>query len=539
MITLRFLNQTRVTVKSGLTIEQLAQQIGLGQTIVGGILNGKVHDLQYKLKKNGSFQWIEKNSAIGALMLERSLCFIFIVAVKECFSEAKITVEHTLSSGLYISIDKQTPLTSLEIDQIRTKMQSMIDQRVPIIRKVVSKQEAVDHFTQLGMLDKALLLKQRSSEKSSIYSCLGQDDYFYGVMTTHAGMIDQFTLLPYHLGVWLSQKKEFVDQPKLFEVFRRFEQRGKKTGISQVYQLNNQISQGKLPEIIQENEQRVQQDLQALCQDILKKPHVQIILIAGPSSAGKTTFSRRLAELLIEHNCTVMPISMDDFFKNRVDSPRLPDGSYDYENIECLDLDLFNQTIQKLLNHESVVIPHYNFKEGIKEFDHEPVQLYSNEMLIIEGIHALNPRSSAQLSDSSKFRIYINALTHLNYDNHNRIPTSDYRLIRRMTRDYQFRGRSLSETIETWPKVKEGEDRYIYPYQEEADVLFNTSMDYELPILKTVLMPLLDEIAMNDSQYIEANRIRKLLAYFLGGNPDLVPNTSILKEFLGGSVYTG
>ncbi len=537
MITLKIKNQEEMTFSSGTTILELAKK-AQKEDVVGGILNGKVHDLNYPLCKNGSFEWIYRKSAIGALMLERTLSFILIVAVKECFPNAQVHIQHTLASGLYGTIEKTSPLTEADITIIRKKMEQIIANQTPIVRRVVRKEEAADHFEKLGMHDKAELLRQRTSLKSSIYRCMGYDDYFYGVMAIHAGMIDHFTLLFYQQGFWLSRKPVFIDQPKLFSVFQRFERLGQENGISFAWQLNQKIKEGRLTEIIQINEQRIQHDLDALTEQIIRQKELKVILIAGPSSAGKTTFSRRLAQCLKKAGHQPLTLSMDDFFKNRVESPRLPDGSYDYENIECLELDLFNHTVLSLLSGKATVLPVYSFQEGIKTWPNPPVSLHENEILIIEGIHALNPRSSSIIEDSFKIKIYINALTHLNYDTHNRIPTSDYRLIRRMTRDFQFRGRSVSETIESWPKVRDGEDRYIYPYQEEADALFNTSMDYELPVLKHVLMPLLDQISLDDPQYIEANRIRKLLAYFVEGEPDLVPEDSILKEFIGGSIFS-
>lgn len=534
MITLYLADQT-LTIPSKTRVADLAESMNLNQ-IVGCILNGKVHDLNYLLKKSGSFEWIHEDSAIGKLMKERTLTFLLIVAVKQLF-HTDVRVLHTLASGLYITLNDRSSVSQMDAAVIQSQMEKMILEDVPIHRHVVLKEEAVEHFEKLKRYDLAKLLSQRTSLTSSIYSCEGIDDYFYGVMATHAGMVGPFTLIPYQKGLWLSFQKEFKDQPKLFHVFERFEQRGQKIGITNIADLNEAITKGKLKQLIKLNEQRVQDDLNQIAASIHQNKACKVILVAGPSSAGKTTFSKRLAENLAKLGHNPMTLSMDDFFKNRVDSPRLPDGSYDFENIECLDLNLFNQTMHDLLEHKAVQIPVYEFSKGEKIWPNPPVTLHEDDMLIIEGIHALNPRSSEMIAEHQKIRIYINALTHLNYDEHNRIPTSDYRLIRRMIRDHQFRGRSVSVTIEGWHKVRDGEDQYIYPYQEEADIVFNTSMDYELPVLKTKLMPLLNEISMEDAQYIEVNRIRKLLAYIAEGDPDLVPDYSILKEFLGGSIY--
>lgn len=537
MLTLRFPDQSEIQIPKGMTIAQLAASQDHSASLAGGILNGKVHDLNYRLNKSGAFEWIRLDSLIGQMMTERTLSFLLITAVRLCLNGTDVLIEHSLAGGLYGSLIRSESITPSELEQVRTKIQEMIDHHEPILRRVVSKAEAVAHFEALGMQDKASLLRQRTSAKCSIYTCAGVDDYFYGVMLPDASWIRQFTLQAVHQGFWFSTEKAFVDQPKLFEVYRQFEQRGRETGISMISQLNEKIREGCLPQIIAQNEKRVAQDLGRLADQIAAHPNLKIVLIAGPSSAGKTTFSRRLALALRERGKDPIAISMDDFFLNREDSPRLPDGTHDYENIECLDLKLFNASMEALISGQPVVLPTYDFKLGEKRFIREPLTLKTDQILILEGLHALNPRSSEKIAESAKFRVYINALTHLNLDRHNRITTTDYRLIRRMTRDYQFRGRSVQDTLQGWEQVKAGEDRYIYPYQEQADFLFNTSMDYELPILKTILAPLLDQVPVGVPEYIEANRIRRLLAYFDAGDPAFVPHDSILAEFIGGSVF--
>ena len=535
MLNLILKDQT-LQIEKRISVQHLAQMHQVND-VVGCILNGKVHDLNYQLKQSGTFQWIFKDSAIGKMMQERTLIFLLIAAVRHLFN-TDVCVRHTFASGLYVTLNDRDCVSDDVVQSIKEKMNEMIQNDVSIERHVVLKEEAAAHFEDLNRFDLAKLLSQRTSATSSIYTCENVDDYFYGVMYTHAGMVDEFTLLPYQKGLWISFQKELVDQPKLFQVFERFEQRGQQVGITNIAELNEAVQQGRLKELIEINEKRVNDDLDDIVSKIHQNKSCKVVLIAGPSSAGKTTTSLRIAEKLTELGHHPVTLAMDDFFKNRIDSPRLPDGSYDYENIECVDLTLFNNTLKALLNNEAVKIPVYEFAKGEKIWPNPPVSLHDEDILIIEGIHALNPRSSELIENNQKVRIYINALTHLNYDEHNRIPTSDYRLIRRMMRDVQFRGRSICTTIEGWSKVKDGEDMYIYPYQEEADVILNTSMDYELSVLKARLMPLLDAVDVNDPQYIEVNRIRKLLAYVIAGDPELVPAYSILKEFLGGSLYT-
>lgn len=537
MIKLQFPDGRTAEVEQGITIAAFAAQSGLARQTAGGILNGKVHDLNYRMMRGGAFRWIEMDSPIADLMRQRTLSFLLITAAGHCLPESQVIVEHTLAHGFYCEINGPSPLSTDQIDQLRERMQVLMDRKEPIYRRVVPKAQAVAHFNRLKMTDKAQLLQQRTSEKCSIYTCDGIDDYFYGVMFPDVSWLEHFALLPYHKGVWLSCRAELKDQPKLFQVFQEFEDRGKRTGIFMVCQLNQKLREGRLKEIVAENEQRIVQDLERLADQIQNRSEVRMILIAGPSSAGKTTFSRRLAEALRKRGRLPLPISMDDFFRDRQDTPRLPDGTFDFENIECLDLPLFNRTLQSLLKGEAAALPTFDFERGIKVWNKAPVQIDERQIIILEGLHALNPRTSEAIAENRKFKIYINALTHLNFDSHNRIATTDYRLIRRMTRDFQFRGRSVAETVATWHHVREGEDRYIYPYQEQADVLFNTSMDYELPVLKTILMPLLEAVDPKCEEYIETNRIGKLLAYFDSADAGCVPSDSILAEFTGGSQY--
>ena len=312
---------------------------------------------------------------------------------------------------------------------------------------------------------------------------------------------------------------------------------GELIGVPTVAKLNEKIVNGQIKELMLMSEAMIEKKLAELASQIVQqKGHVKMILVSGPSSAGKTTFSKRLAIHLQILGMKPITISMDDFYLNRIDTPKLPDGSYDFENIEAVDLKLFNETMLQLIHHESVYLPHYNFKTGQRSYDTQPTLLGDDHILIIEGIHGLNPRTSFYIPKEAKIKIYINALTHLNYDNHNRIPTSDYRLIRRIVRDYQFRNLDAKETIHRWKNVKAGEDQYIYPYQEEANYIFNTSMVYELSVLKPIAQALLSQIHPDEKEFTEANRLNKLLDYFVSAKVD-VPQVSILAEFVGNSIF--
>lgn len=501
------------------------------------VINGKLHDINYVPKSDAIISFVYEDSEVGKMIYERTLAFVFIAAVHSLYERVQVRMEHALSSGQYCEIDRMPFLTPYDVTTIRTRMNEIIANNERIERRVVDTSQAVEHFESIGMQNKADLLKCRKSKKSSIYSLCGIDDYFYGIMLPHAGYITHFDLRFYAPGVWLSAQTTLQEQRKLFHVFQAFEKWGHSIGVSNVAQLNRKIQEGKMDELVLMSETMLEKQLAEMASHIMKtKPHTKFILIAGPSSAGKTTFSKRLAIHLKILGMEPFPISMDNFYKSHENTPRLSDGSFDFESIEAVDIDLFNDTMLKLLHQTPVTLPVFNFHKGTQEFEDHETQLGEKDILIIEGIHGLDPQTSQYLPDDAIFKIYINALTHLNLDEHNRIPTSDYRLIRRIVRDYQSRSWNAAETISFWKNVRDGEDKYIYPYQESADYIFNTSMVYELAVLKRLAIPLLNEIPRGSKQYLEANRLKKLLAYFEDGASDAIPRYSILSEFVGNSI---
>ena len=507
-------------------------------SIYAVVVNGKLHDLNFRLKEEGTISFIYADSETGKQIYERTMNFVFIAAVKLLYQDAQVRMEHALSNGQYCDILKTPFLSPKDIRHIRKKMEELVNNKEEIRRKVVTTQEAVAYFEENGMQNKADLLRCRKSKTSSIYTLCGIDDYFYGIMLPSTSYITHFALRYYAPGVWLSAYPQFTNQAKLFHVFQEFETWGKLIGVSNIAQLNQKILQGKMDELVLMSETMMEKKLAELASEIVfRHPHTKFIMIAGPSSAGKTSFSRRLSIHLKILGKKPIPISMDNFYKNRQDCPRLPDGSYDFESLDALDLELFNDTMLKLLHHDAVHLPIFNFKTGFREWQEQETVLSDEEILIIEGIHGLNPEASAYLPDEAKFKIYMNALTHLNLDEHNRIPTSDYRLIRRIARDYQFRNWDAQATISFWKNVRDGEDKYIYPFQEEADAIFNSSMVYELSILKKLVIPLLNKVGIQEPEYLEATRLKKLLAYFVDGDESAVPRSSILAEFIGNSVF--
>lgn len=501
--------------------------------VYGAIFNGKMHDLNYEIKEDGELEFIYDTSETGKLIYERSLSFLFIAAVKSLYEHTRVRIEFSFANGLYCEIDG--PHESYDSDAIEKKMWDIVQRRESIHRRVVSKEQAIVFFESIKMQDKADLLRYRKSNVCSVYRLCHFDDYFYGIMLPNTSYLTHFSIQTYHQGFWLSSQENFIDQPNFFKTFQYFKNYWRTHGLASVSQVNKKIMDGNINQIVQESEGLIRTEYQKLMQNMHKD--VRLILIAGPSSAGKTTFSRRLAKELGTIGIQTIAISMDDYYLNREDTPKLHDGSYDFENIECVDLKLFNEHMKALTNHEEVRLPKYNFKTGKREWRDETVRLGSQQVFIVEGIHGLNPRTSSAIPDAQKFKIYINDLNTLNYDHHNRIPTSDYRLLRRIVRDHQFRGYSAKDTIATWSRVRLGEIRYIYPYQEDADFIFNTSMIYELSILKKIAMPELEKIQRGTPEFQEANRLIKLLDYIVEGDESYIPNDSILREFIGHSSF--
>ncbi|MGX8834839.1 nucleoside kinase [Amedibacillus sp. YH-ame6] len=527
-----------VEIKSGTKIMDIIKDREDREHIYAGVLNGKLHDLNYQIKQSGTLRFVYDTSETGRLIYERTLSFLLIAAVCELDKDAIVHVEHSLSDGQYCEIEKDGFLSPKDVRNIEQKMKEIIKRKEVIFRNVVSTQDAVTLFCAKGMKDKAQLLKNRKSKSSSIYTLCGYEDYFYGIMLPDTSYIQHFSIRYYAPGLWLSPSDTFKNQTKLFQVFQEYEEWGKLIGVSNVSSLNQNIIDGKMDDMVLMSETMVEKKLSELASNIVTQhAHTKFILIAGPSSAGKTSFANRLSIHLKILGKNPVAISMDNYYRNREDCPKLADGSYDFESLEALDLTLFNETMLKLLHKQPVKLPVFNFMTGMREWQSHEIVLQEEDILIIEGIHGLNPQTSAYLPEDAKFKIYINALTHLNLDEHNRIPTSDYRLIRRIARDYRTRTWSAQSTIHFWKNVKHGEDTYIYPYQEEADVIFNTSMIYELSILKKTVVPLLAQVKPEEVEYLEANRLNKFLEYFVEGEEGAIPRHSILAEFIGNSIF--
>ena len=508
------------------------------KSIYAAIVNGKLQDLRYRVNEDDHIEWVYEDSDIGKQIYERSLSFLFIAAVAKVFQDEHVIIEHALSNGLFCRLQKKAYLVVSDVARIEACMREMVAAKLEIKRHIVKTNDAITFFKQQGYAYKAELLNYRKSLESSVYELDGVYDYFYGIMLYDTSYLTHFKLRYYAPGIWLSPQSKWVNQAKLFEVFQAFEQWGRLIGITNVSQLNHMIEVGKLDEYVLMSETMAEKKLEDITCDIVTTyPNTKFIMIAGPSSAGKTTFARRLAIHLRIHGKKPLAISMDDFYHNREDCKKLADGSYDFDSLEAIDLDLFNETLLKLLHQIPVRMPIYNFKTGKREWHEKEFISSEDQIFIIEGIHGLNPQSSLCIPEDAKYKIYINALTHLNLDDHNRIPTSDYRLLRRITRDYQFRGWNASDTIRFWKNVRDAEDQYIYPYQEEANAIFNSSMVYELSVIKPIVIPLLEQVTPDCKEYLEAHRLLKLMEYFAEGRSEAIPRSSILAEFIGNSIF--
>ena len=411
------------------------------------------------------------------------------------------------------------------------------------MKRSVSTDDAIELFEHLGMYDKARLFRYRMVSRVNLYDIGGFEDYYYGYMVQNTGYIRYFDLIPYHYGfvMVLPQKEapdclpEFKPSEKMFSVLSQSSDWGKRVGLETVGDLNDRIAAGEMAHLILIQEALQEKKIAEIAGQIAARKNARFVMIAGPSSSGKTTFSHRLSVQLEALGLKPHPIAVDNYFVNRVDSPRDENGNYNYEALECLDIKQFNQDMTDLLLGKQVELPYYNFKKGIREYKGNYMQLGEGDILVIEGIHCLNDRLSYTLPADSKFKIYISALTQLNIDEHNRIPTTDGRLLRRMVRDARMRGASARDTIQMWPSVRRGEEENIFPFQEEADAMFNSALIYELAVLKQYAQPLLFAIPRNSEEWLEAKRLLKFLDYFIGVSSEDIPKNSILREFIGGS----
>lgn len=508
-------------------------------------VNGKLQELQEKIRE-GEVQFITARQKPGISAYKRSATLLMLkafYAVAGPENVEKVIVDFSIGKGFFVEARGNFTLNQELLDQVKAKMQEYVDQEIPILKRSISTDDAIERFHRHRMYDKERLFRYRRVSRVNVYSIDGFEDYFYGYMVPNTKYIRYFDLKLYKYGFVLMLPSmmaptvlpQFAPLPKLFHTLADSSLWGQRLDLETVGALNDKIAEGDMSHLIMIQEALQEKRIAEIAAQIAERKTAKIVMIAGPSSSGKTTFSHRLSVQLEAIGLKPHPIAVDNYFVNRIDSPKDENGNYNYEILECLDVEQFNQDMQALLRGEQVEMPYYNFKKGEREYKGDLLKLGKEDILVIEGIHCLNDRLSYSLPRESKFKIYISALTQLNIDEHNRIPTTDGRLLRRMIRDARTRGTSARDTIRMWPSVRKGEEENIFPYQEEADAMFNSALIYELAVLKQYVEPLLFGIPKNCPEYTEAKRLLKFLDYFIGVSSEDIPKNSILREFIGGS----
>lgn len=508
-------------------------------------VNGKLQELQEKIRE-GEVQFITARKKPGISAYKRSATLLMLkafYAVAGPENVEKVIVDFSIGKGFFVEARGNFTLNQELLEQVKAKMQEYVDQEIPILKRSISTDDAIERFHRHRMYDKERLFRYRRVSRVNVYSIDGFEDYFYGYMVPNTKYIRYFDLKLYEYGFVLMLPSmlaptvlpQFAPLPKLFHTLADSSLWGQRLDLETVGALNDKIAEGDMSHLIMIQEALQEKRIAEIAAQIAERKTAKIVMIAGPSSSGKTTFSHRLSVQLEAIGLKPHPIAVDNYFVNRIDSPRDENGNYNYEILECLDVEQFNQDMQALLRGEQVELPYYNFKKGEREYKGDFLKLGKEDILVIEGIHCLNDRLSYSLPRESKFKIYISALTQLNIDEHNRIPTTDGRLLRRMIRDARTRGTSARDTIRMWPSVRKGEEENIFPYQEEADAMFNSALIYELAVLKQYVEPLLFGIPKNCPEYTEAKRLLKFLDYFIGVSSEDIPKNSILREFIGGS----
>lgn len=535
----------------GTTYEQIAKdfQHEYDSQIVLVNINGKLRELHKLLSHDCEIDFITTAQKPGSETYKRSCCFLLVKAVRDVLADEtnsnNIVIQYSIGKGLFCKLCGNIKPTEQFLRSVRARMDELVSQNVAIWKTSYSVDEAIKLFTESGMYDKVKLFKFRRASKVNVYSIGDYKDYYYGYMVPSTGYLKYYDLLAYEDGfiLQLPSKKqpeivpEFRPQDKIASIMKNTNDWGADIGIQTVGDLNERICNEGAQEIMLVQEALMESRIGEIAKDIVNQRGKKFIMIAGPSSSGKTSFSHRLSVQLRALGLNPHPIALDNYFKNREDTPKDEDGNYDFECLEAIDVDGFNNDMTELLKGETVELPTFNFKTGKREYKGNYMRLSENDVLVIEGIHGLNEKMSYALPAESKYKIYISALTALSVDEHNRIATTDVRLLRRIVRDNRTRGTKASGTLAMWESVRRGEEKYIFPFQENADAIFNSALIYELSVLKQFAEPLLFGITKDDPQYQEAKRLLKFLDYFLGTTSEGIPNNSLLREFVGGSVF--
>ena len=539
-----------VSFKGGETLATIFDRLKdqMNRTPICARVNNKTEDLNYPVFGPKQVEFLSKESGSGQRVYIRSLCMILYKAVCDILPGVRLRIEHSISRGYYCRLEGKKTMSDDVVAQIRSRMQEIVAENIPFVRKEQLTSDVITIFERQGLHDKVQLLKTTHDLYTVYYELGNICDSYYGNLATSTGQIDVFDLIPYKDGMLLlgfdkqnpSQPATPSVQEKMFNAFTEYTSFNRIIGIKNVGELNSATLRGKTSDLINVAEALHEKKIGRISDDITsryKEGGARIVLIAGPSSSGKTTTTKRLAIQLMTNLLVPKLISLDDYFVDRVNTPLDEDGEYDYESLYALDLEQFNHDLNALLNGEEVALPTYNFERGCREYKGNTLKLEENSILLIEGIHGLNPDLTSHIDEKMKYKLYVSALTTLSIDDHNWVPTTDNRLLRRIIRDAKYRGVSAESTIKRWPSVRRGEEKWIFPYQENADVMFNSALLFELGVIKEYGEEVLKHVPRDIPEYGEAIRLRRFLNYFTPISDQVIPHTSLLREFLGGSSF--
>jgi phosphoribulokinase family protein len=540
-------NKKSIYATIGSTLSDVFKQLNLKMpyNTVCAKVNNKVEGMNFRLYHNADVEFLDMTSGSGSRNYTRTLFFILCKAVHDLFPRSYVVIDIPVSNGYYVDINIEREVTIDDVSQIRQRMQEIIDAAMPIKRHEVPTEEAIQMFSQKGDEAKAKLLKSAGSLYTTYYQIDDYVDYYYGSLLTNTSQIYLFGLEKYYDGLLLripdlknpDVLPEMTRQDKMFSIFKEQHQWQNIVGVRTVGDFNEIVEAGGGTDLINVSEALQEKKISRIADEIASRKDVKLILLAGPSSSGKTTTCKRLSIQLVANGLKPLQISLDDYFINRVQTPLDENGEYDYESIYALNLELINEQFNALFRGEEVELPKYDFQLGVSKPSGKKVRMQENNVLVVEGIHALNPELTAHIPEKQKYRVYVSALTTILLDDHNYIPTTDNRLLRRIIRDYKYRGVDARDSIHRWPSVRSGENKWIFPFQENADAVFNSAMLFELAVIKQQAEPLLEQVPENCEEYSEAYRLRKFLKYIRPIPNKDIPPTSLLREFLGGSSF--
>lgn len=537
-------NKEEIITKKGTLIMDLIKILGESENVIAATVNGEVVELSHRINEDSNLSFIKIHEKVGGKIYRAGLQFVYIVALKELFGEkASVRIKHSIDKAIYTNVNAK--ITQADVNKIKNKMKELIDLDISIQKISIPRKKAIEYFEENGELEKVELYNQISNDYVTFYELLGYYNYFYCFLPTSTGILKAFDLKyvkPDGIVLMYPKGEENIippyhHLPMVLNIFGDYESKMKKVGISYASDVNKLISQGKIKEFIQINEMMQEEELTKVVKKALSRSSTRMILVGGPSCSGKTTTSKKIALKLKEYGKNPFVISLDDYYKERDESPKDETGAYDFERLEAIDVKLFNEHLKKLLNYKSLKLPTFNFLTGEKEYKNPEVKLSKNDIIVIEGLHTLNEALTKVVKRSNKFKIYASPFTPLGMDRHNHISTTDLRLLRRVVRDNSSRGYSADATLTRWKLMRASEEKHVFPYQTEADAVINTALMYEINALRTYGEPLLYSVDSKSENYEEAIKLINFIKNFFCIPDDGIPNTSVLREFIGKSYF--